>query len=132
MPASNTNPSYQAIAPTTDAGPAQVISHGVAGVPFNSSDQHSAAAQCTDLPTTGQTLVVTDIIISVDTAMWVKIEEQTTGNVIWGPHYFPANSGPMQFTPRGKLKHSAANKYFQVITSVAGNITCDLYYFSEP
>ncbi len=94
--------------------------------------QHSAAAQCTDLPTTGQTLVVTDVIISVDTAMWVKIEEQTTGNVIWGPHYFPANSGPMQFTPRGKLKHSTANKYFQVITSVAGNITCDLYYFSEP
>lgn len=116
---------------TQDAGPSWTTVRGVAGVPFTSADQHSAAASITDAPASGQKLVLDDLVISCDTAMWVKIVEETSGTVRWGPHYFPASGGPTQITMRGKWKHAAVDKKFQVLTSVAGNITVDAGYHSE-
>lgn len=116
---------------TQDAGPNWTSVHGVAGVPFTSADQHSAAASVTDAPTSGQKLVVTDLFVSVDTAMTVTFKCETSGVVIAGPFYLPAN-GTLQLTPRSKAwKLATANKKLQVITSVAGNIMVDAHYFSE-
>ena len=120
------------IGATQDAGPAWTSVFGVAGVPFTSADQHSAVASVTDAPTSGQKLVITDLIVSVDTAMSVTFKEETSGTVIFGPWYCSANSGPMQITLRSKKKLPTADKKLQVITSVAGNITVSAGYFSEP
>lgn len=114
-----------------DGGSGIATSWGVAGVPFVSADQHSAVASITDAPTSGQKLVIDDIIVSVDTAMSVTFKEETSGTIIFGPWYLPANSGPVQVTPRGKKKLATANKKLQVITSVAGNITVSTSYHSE-
>lgn len=115
---------------TTDAGPAWTSVWGVAGVPFTSADQHSAVASVTDAPTSGQKLCIDDILLSVDTAMNVTFKEETSGTVMFGPWYLPANS-TIQVTVRGKKKLPTVNKKLQVITSVAGNITVQVGYHSE-
>jgi hypothetical protein len=99
-------------------------------VPFTSADQHSAVASVTDAPTTGQNLVIDDLVISVDTAMTVTFKEETSGTVIRGPLYLAANT-VTQITLRGKTKLPTANKKLQVITSVAGNIMVEATYHSE-
>ena len=117
---------------TQDAGPAWTSVHGVSGVPFTSADAHSALASVTDAPAAGKKLVITDIMVSVDTAMSVTFKEETAGNaIVSGPYYLPAN-GTLQLTPRSKAwKLSTADKKLQVITSVSGNIMVDAHYFSE-
>lgn len=116
---------------TLDGGPAWTSVWGVAGVPFASADQHSAVANVTDAPTSGQKLVITDLIVSVDTNMSVTFKEEASGIVMFGPWYCSANSGPIQVTLRSKKKLAAADKKLQVLTSVAGNITVQAGYFSE-
>ena len=119
------------IGATKDAGPSWASAHGISSAPFTSADQHSAAASVTDAPTSGQKLVITDIVLSVDTAMSVTFKCETSGAVITGPLYLAANS-TVQLTPRGKAwKLATADKKLQVITSVAGNISVDAHYFSE-
>jgi hypothetical protein len=114
-----------------DNGPAWTSAHGIAGLPFTSADQHSAVASVTSAPTSGQKLVITDIFVSVDTAMSVTFKEETSGTVITGPFYLPAN-GTIQLTPRGKQwKLPVADKKLQVLTSVSGNIMVDAGYYSE-
>lgn len=117
--------------PSSDSGPAWTSVWGVAGVPFASADQHSAVASVTDAPTSGQKLVITDLIVSVDTAMSVTFKCETSGVIVFGPWYLAANSGPVQLTPRSKRKLATADKKLQVITSVAGNITVSAAYYSE-
>lgn len=115
----------------TDNGPAWTTVWGVSAAPFTSADQHSAVASVTDAPTSGQKIVVDDILVSVDTAMNVTFKIETAGTVIYGPFYLPSN-GTMQFTPRGKgRKLATADKKLQVLTSVSGNIMVDVSYHSE-
>ena len=76
-------------------------------------------------------LVITDLVVSVGTDMSVTFKEETSGTVIFGPWYCAANSGPIQFTPRGKKKLPTMDKKLQVITSAAGNITVSASYYSE-
>lgn len=116
---------------TTDNGFGPTSVWGVSNVPFTSADQHSAAASVTGAPTSGQKLVIDDLIFSVDTAMSVTFKEETSGTVMFGPFYLPAN-GSMQITPRGKRKLPVADKKLQVISSVAGNISVLAGYHSEP
>lgn len=115
--------------PTTDSGITQATSRGLAGVPFQSADQSGAAVQCSDAPATGLKLVLTDLIVSVDTAMTVTFTEQTSGTVV---HvlYMAANS-VINLVCRGKVKLAAADKYLEVQTSVAGNISVEPIYYSE-
>lgn len=114
-----------------DAGPGMGggSSYGVAGARFTSADQSGAVAAVSDAPTTGQYLVITDIIVSVDTAMRVDFSTETTGTIHIGL-YLPANSA-MQITPRAKLKLPTADKKLMVRTSAAGNITVTAGYYSE-
>jgi hypothetical protein len=116
---------------TNDGGPSWVSAHGIAGIPFTSADQHSAPAPCTSAPTSGKKLVITDLIFSTDTAMSVTFTEETSGTVIAGPFYVPANFAG-QFTPRSVMwKLPTINTRLQVQTSVAGHITVDPGYYSS-
>lgn len=114
---------------TQDAGAAWTSVWGVSGAPFTSADQHSAAAAVTDAPTSGQKLVITDIVVSVDTAMAVTFTCETTGTVI--AKFYMAANGVAQITTRGKRKLATADKKLFVQTSVAGNIVANVGYYSE-
>jgi hypothetical protein len=114
-----------------DAGPTWTTLWGVSGAPFTSANQSGSAASVTDAPTSGQKIVLDDLLISVDVAMAVTLKCETTGAVILGPVYLPAN-GTLIWCSRGKGKKLAtADKKLQVQTSVSGNIMVDAGYHSE-
>src|SRR4051812_28783851 len=99
-PVSATNPLPVTVAgvggASQDAGPSWTSVFGVGGVPFASADAHSAAVAVTDAPTSGQKLVITDIVVSVDTAMSVTFTEETSGTVI--AKFYMAANGVAQIT----------------------------------
>lgn len=95
----------------------------------SSSDASGADVDGSDAPTSGQKVVVDDVLVSVDTAMRVDFKEETSGTVIFSM-YLPA-SGTAQFTPRGKMKLDTANKKLLVRTSAAGNIRATVLWHSE-
>ena len=96
---------------------------------FTTSADATAGADVTAAPTTGQKIVVTDLVVAVDTAMSVSFLEETSGTEVLRL-YLAANSA-VQVTPRGKLKLATANKKLRVDTSVAGNIAVTALYYSE-
>ncbi len=85
----------------------------------SSADMSGADANLTTVPTLS--LKLDDLIISVDTAMRVDIKEETSGTIFFSG-YFPANSGPIQCTPRNGFAKRAAGKRLLGRTSAAGNI----------
>lgn len=113
----------------TDAGANWTASNGIAGAAFTSSDQSGAVASVTSAPTSGQKLVITDIIISVDTAMRVDFNVEDSATVIESI-YMAANS-TVNLITRSKRKLATADKKLQVQTSVAGNIRVNAFYYSE-
>lgn len=114
---------------TRDAGAGWTSVFGVAGVAFTSADATTAAA-VTDAPTSGQKLVITDIMVSSDTAMFVIFHEESTAGTIFFKVWVAAN-GFVQITPRSKLKLPTADKKLMVDASVAGNISVSAIYHSE-
>jgi hypothetical protein len=96
---------------------------------------HTASADATGIvdvtaaPTSGQKIVIDDIILSVDTAMWVLFEEETSGTDII-KLYMAANSAA-QVTPRGRIKLPTADRKLRMDASVAGNIAVTVCYHSE-
>lgn len=113
---------------TKDNGPQWTTAFGIAGVVFTSSDATTAAA-VTSAPTAGQKLVITDLLMSTDTAMFLLFEEETSGTDLL-KIFLPAN-GTYQFTPRSRLKLATADKKLTVDASVAGNIAITAFYYSE-
>lgn len=113
-----------------DAGALWETRVGIDGKRFTSADQSGAPAAVADAPASGEKLVVTDLILSVDTAMRVSFYEQDQSDPLL-ELFMPANA-PVQFTPRGKLKLSTADKTLMVQTSVAGNICVTPFCASEP
>lgn len=95
-----------------------------------SSADISSAVDLTAAPTAGQKIVITDLFVSVGTAMRVDFLEETTGTVILSG-YFPANGGIHQITPRAKLKLDTADKKLRVQGSAAGNVRIVALYRSE-
>ncbi len=114
---------------TTDNGPHWTSAFGVSGARFTSADQSGSAANVTDAPGTGEKLVITDLVISVDTAMRVDFKEETSGTVLLSL-YMAANS-TAQLTTRSKLKLPTPDTRLQVQTSAAGNIAVTAFYYSE-
>jgi len=95
----------------------------------NSADMTSGA-DVTPAPASGKRLVITDLIISVDTAMSVTLREETSGTTLHGPYYLPAN-GTIQITPRGEASRLATvDKKVQAIASATGNITVETWAYS--
>lgn len=124
-----------ATAPALVAGAATIGATMDAGPAWTSAYLHtvsadaSGGADVTAAPTSGQKIVIDDIVLSVDTAMWVVFEEETSGADIYKV-YLPANS-VAQITPRGKVKLPTADKKLRIDTSAAGNIAVTVVYHSE-
>ncbi len=112
----------------TDAGPSWTSSFGVSGAAVVSSNA-TGGVDVTDAPTTGEKLVITDIVVSADTAMSVLFEEETSGKDIFKV-FLPA-SGTAQITTRSKVKLATANKKLRATASVSGNIAITVCYYSE-
>ena len=87
------------------------------------------AADLTAAPTSGQSLVITDIILSSDTQMLFEFEEETSSTVI-GAVRLPAD-GTVQLTPRGGWKLPVVDKKLQGDASAAGNVYVTVFYYSE-
>jgi hypothetical protein len=107
-----------------DAGPSQTVTRT-----FTQNNDISTARDITAAPTAGQKIVAMDVYISVDTACYVTIQMETSGNVLAGA-YCAANS-LVPFTLRGYLKGDAADKKLQMKSSVASKGACTAVYFSE-
>lgn len=116
--------------PTKDAGPNWTSVWGVAGVPVTTATTFSTAA-VTDAPTSGQKICVDDIIVSTDAATTITLLEETSGTVMFGPWYLPANSGPLQISVRGKKKLATANKKLVATSVGAAHVTVQVGYHSE-
>lgn len=116
--------SNQSAIPTNDNGPAWTPAYL-----HTASADATGGADLTADPTTGQKIVIDDIIVSVDTAMWVLFEEETSGTDII-KLYMSANS-TAQITPRGRIKLPAADRKLRLDTSAAGNIAVTVCYHSE-
>lgn len=114
---------------TKDNGPHWTSVFGVAGVAFTSADATTAAA-VTDAPTSGQKLVLTDLVMSSDTALFLLFHEESTAGTVIFKVFLPAN-GTVQITPRSKVKLPTINKKLMVDASAAGNIAVTATYFSE-
>jgi len=113
-----------------DNGPAWTTVMGLASqARFTSADQSAAVAAVTSAPTTGQKLVITDIVAAVDTAMRLDFSEETAGTIFL-TLYLPAN-GSIQVTPHGKMKLNTANKKLMVRSSASGNVAVQVLYYSE-
>lgn len=95
----------------------------------SSADMSGAAADLTDAPASGETLVITDLVISTDTNMTLTLKEETSGTIFWVLYLAADNT--IQITPRSHQKLETADKKLQGQTSVAGNISITASYFSE-
>ncbi len=96
---------------------------------FTTSADATGGADVTAAPSTGEKLVITDVVVSADTAMSVSFLEETSGTEVLRV-YLPAN-GTAQITPRSKLKLATANKKLRIDTSAAGNVAVTVAYYSE-
>lgn len=113
---------------STDNGPAWTSSFGVTGSAVQSANI-TGTTVITDVPTSGQKLVITDVLLSTDTAMNILLAEETSGMPI-AKIYLPTN-GTVQWTPRSKMKLPTANKRLTAKASVTGNVGITAQYYSE-
>jgi hypothetical protein len=89
----------------------------------------AAAVAVTAAPTSGQKLVMDDILISSDTALKFTFTEETSGTVLAYARC-PANA-TVQLTFRGKRKLATADKKLLCQASAAGNVEILAGYHSE-
>lgn len=120
--------SIQGVVPTSDAGPHWTSSYGITGSAVVAASI-TGTTIITDVPTSGQKLVITDVLISVDTAMNILLQEETSGMTI-AKIFLPAN-GTVQWTPRSKTKLLTANKRLTARSSANGNVGITAHYYSE-
>jgi len=110
--------------PTSDAGASWLQSYTT-----TTSADMTGAADLTAAPTSGQKIVIDDVLLSSDTALYIDLLEETTATLI-ARVYLPAG-GTAQFTPRGRVKLPTANKKLRGDASVAGNVAILVVYHSE-
>lgn len=96
---------------------------------YTTSADMTTAAALTAAPTSGQKIVLDDIIISTDTAMNFSLQEETSATV-FAKVYMAANS-TVQLTPRDGFKTAVADKKFFGDASAAGNVAITALYHSE-
>lgn len=123
-------PTDQSPLATKDAGPNWTSVWGVSGVPVVTATNFSTTA-VTDAPTSTQKLCIDDIIVSTDAVTKLTLLEETSGTVMFGPWFLPANSGPIQISLRGKKKLATADKKLVATSVGAANMTIQVGYHSE-
>lgn len=106
------------------------VTWGISGAPFTSADQSGAVAAVTNAAAASKKLVITDLVVSVDSAMLVTFSEETSGTVMLAPIYMGANT-TVNIVTRGKLKLPTAVKKLMVRTSASGNITVSAGHYDE-
>lgn len=111
-----------------DGGAGWNASMGVSNAAVLSANA-TGGVDVTDAPAAGQKLVITDIVVSSDTAMAITFEEETSGRDVFKV-FIPAN-GLAQITPRSKCKLATADKKLRAVASVAGNIAVTVFHYSE-
>jgi hypothetical protein len=114
--------------PASDAGAAWTSVLGVSGAVAKSADAQAGYA-VTDAPTSGQKLVITDVMISAAVALTVWLTEETSGTEF--ARFYLAAGSSVQFTPRAKFKLNTANKKLIAVASGAGNVAITTMYYSE-
>lgn len=117
-------PSAVSIGATADNGPAWTSAYL-----FTASADATGGVDITTAPTSGKKIVVTDILISANVAMYVSFLEETSSTEI-GRVYLPA-SGSAQITPRSTWKLPTANKKLRIDASAAGAVAVTCWYYSE-
>jgi hypothetical protein len=113
---------------TKDNGPSWTQSCGVSGVPI-SADISGAATAVTDAPTTGQKIVIDDIVVGSSVAQVLTFTEETSGTVVCIRRIAAGQS--VQFTLRGKRKLATANKKLMCQSSAAAATDVEVLYHSE-
>ncbi len=119
--------SVASAASTKDAGTAYTTVIGVSGATVATTDNTLTAV--TDAPTSGQKIVVDDVIVSVDAACNLLFEIETTGTDLFRLAF--AGAGSVQFTPRGKLKIATVDKKMTSKASTTVNAWITVLYHSE-
>lgn len=89
----------------------------------------TALTAVTPAPTTGQYLVVDDLIVSSDAAISVTFTRESYSTAI-AKVYMSSNS-TLQITPRGLFKLGAVSKKLNAKTSGAGNVAITAITHSE-
>ncbi len=112
-----------------DGGPAWTSVWGVSNAPVTSADMSSVAVAVTALPTTGQKIVVDDVIVSAAANQLFALTEETSGTVMLLVRV-PANS-TVHLSPRGKRKLATANKRLFCQSSASGAVEVLIGYHSE-
>jgi hypothetical protein len=109
-----------------DAGPEWATLHKI----VNSADMSAPTPVC-DTPGGGLCFVLVDLVISTDTPLSVTLTEETSGTVLGGPYYLPANS-TMQLTPRSEgAKTAVATKRVMAQANRAGHVTVETFGYTE-
>ena len=116
---------------TKDNGPAWTSVMGVSGHPV-SADIHSSGVAVTDAPTSGQKLVIDDMVVGCDASnaqVVTLYEESTVGNVLQIVRLIAGTT--QQVTTRGKSKLWTADKKLYAQSSAAGTVDVKVLYHSE-
>lgn len=126
------NGGYESSVAILDGGPAWAVQNGLGTGAISSADATTGLDLTSELPA-DQVIQITDMIISVDTAMTVTIEEATSG--VGGTNivvlYMAANT-TIQITPRSWIQvNGASGKKVRAITSAAGNISITFLFRSN-
>jgi hypothetical protein len=103
--------------------------HGVSNLPISSGD-FTAGITVTDAPATGKKLMLSEAVISCNTANAVTLKETTTGTILAGPFYLAANA-IFHFKPLAAWQCSSANQAISAFTTTTGNCMVDIAYFSQ-
>lgn len=93
------------------------------------SGNQTSLSPVTDLPTSGQKIVLVEAIISVEDAMTITLKEESSNRVILKV-FMDANM-PFHFCPRSRCKLATADKRVMVQTSTPGNWSVAAFFFSE-
>jgi hypothetical protein len=97
---------------------------------YTTSSDMTSAASIGPAPTSTQKSVLLQAVISTDTAMLFTIQMETTAGAERQSWYLPA-SGSVIFVPRHPVKLGTADKRWQGLASVAGNVAISTVTTSE-
>ena len=97
---------------------------------YTTSADMTTAASIGPAPTGSQKSVLLQAVISTDTAMQFTIQMETTAGAERQSWYLPA-SGSVIFVPRHPVKLGTADKRWQGLASVAGNVAISTVTTSE-
>lgn len=116
--------------PVASAGSAFTSSFGVSSARVSSADA-TTAVSVTDAPTSGQKIVIDDVLLTNHSAVTLQLNLicETSGVVI--ASFSMLTETTFQWSPVGRVKLATADKKLQVQADAAGQIYVTATYHSE-